>query len=127
VLKGTTFTLPPRTTFHKFSNWILLKHNTKIFKAMFHPIFILDPSTTLKHKSITTAIQPSLNHPTLNHRVTRTQSRTQNSATTTRSNCNIKYHTSYCIGNFNELNPSVYALLPKQTRVQICKYLLITL
>ena len=41
---------PPGTTFHKFSDWILLKHNTIIWKAMFHPIFILDPSISLKHK-----------------------------------------------------------------------------
>ena len=76
--KAITFSFLLGTMFHKFSNWI-------------H-----------KYKIITTTIQSlTLNHPTTKslkpchqNTVTRTQTRAQNSATTTRTNNNLKYQIS---------------------------------
>jgi len=84
---------PPGTTFHTFSDWILLKHNNIILR----PCFIKFSYWTHKYHwsskqaILATLISESLKYwNPVNNTVTRTQSRTLNSTTIFRTNCIIK-------------------------------------
>ena len=93
------------TTFHTFSYWI---HKTIII--------VVQPAS-----SITEILKHCQQH---SHQNTE---QTQNSAMTIKPICNFKYHASHCIRYLDEPNLRVYALLPRPTRVQICKFNLKTL
>ena len=87
----------PGTTFHTFSYWI-------------HEIITIveQPASSISESPNTESLKPCQQQP--------------DNITTTRSNSIFKYHTSHCIRYFDEPNLRVYALLPKPTRVQICKF-----
>jgi len=112
--------LPPGTMFHQFSDWIhwstTLQSEDHV-SSNFHtgPINIIEPH---KHLATSTPNTETLSTKT----VTRTQSRTLNSATIFRTNCIIKNHSLNGIRYLDEPNPRTYALLSKPTHVQIYKY-----
>jgi len=80
---------PPGTTFHTFSDWILLKHNTIIWRPHFIKFSYWTHSYhwSSKQSILASSISESLNHW---NPITRPQSRTLNSATIFRANCIIK-------------------------------------
>ena len=65
--KAMTFFLPLRTMFHKFSYWILLEHNTTIWRPCFIQFSYWTHQQHWSSKSITSAIQPSNTSALKNH------------------------------------------------------------
>ena len=89
------------TMFHTFSYWI---HKTITIE--------IQPASSISETPNTESLKPCQQQP--------------DNITTTRSNSIFKYHTSHCIRYLDEPNLRVYALLPKPTCVQICKFKLKT-
>ena len=84
----------PGTTFHTFSYWI---HETITI--------VVQPASSISESPNTESLKPCQEHRQHNN-----------------NQIQLYLHTSHCIRYFNEPNMHVYALLPKTTRVQICKF-----